>query len=512
MILKIKPIAWVMLAAVLIGLPGCGASGSPSATPASSPGQAAAASSSGLDKAPLSILVAGDRPRQQDDVLREIDRVTANDLNIDLAVTYYPWDDYVNQVNLKATAGEEFDIYLDFFSEFAENIAWKRCIALNGLLDRYGQDLKEKIPQNYWDSMTVGGKIYAVPTVYAMTEMGRSLLVRKDIRLKYNLPEITDQATLELFLDTVARNEKDVIPFLGASLNFITCDKSFVGHSVYRSGGDFGYLYVDTDKLPIKVENFFRTDVFRRIWEENKKAYNSGWFERGILTDMDRDGKFIAGKAASMDGDLYNIADRQSQLRKNVPDGEVELAIINKDGRWINMSPVNNFAMVSSTSKRPDRAVMFLNWLRKSQDNYDLYMLGIKGKTYNLVGGEAEVPAGADPKDRFDPTPWFAMHFPYLRTWTTDPPAYKAALDFWRSLKPEDSPLVTFAYSNENVKAEAAAVDKIIDDTGKPLFTGILSTEADYQKLLGDLDNAGMQKILDDMQNQIDAYMASKKN
>lgn len=506
-----------MLAAMLAG---CGTSAPAASAPASATTvatQAAAATAAPaettveLKKVPLVVMVAGDRPKQQDEVLANIDKVTQGELNIDLQLNYFPWQDFANTVSLKASAGEEFDIYLNFYSELAGSISRKQCVALNDLLDKYGPDLKSQIPQYLWDSLTVGGKIYGVPSVYAMTEMGRGFLVRKDLRVKYNLPEITDMATLEQYLDAIAKNEPGVIPWLGGTLGTaVICDKSNVGHSVFTFGSDAAkFMYVNQDVRPLKVENYIKTDIFKKVWQENVKAYANGWFEKDFLSDNDRDGKFIAGKAAAMAGDLYNITDRQNALQKNVPTGELELAVINKDGKWVNTDPVNNYAQIYSLSKNPERAMMFLNWLRKDQKNYDLYMLGIEGVTYNLVGEKAEVPAGVNAADRFNPTPWFTMHFPYLRTWTSDPQSYVDALAFWNTLKPEAAPLSTFAYSGDNVKAEQAAVIKVWTEEEKPLELGMLSTQADYDKLVADLEQAGIQKIIDDTQKQIDAFVAA---
>ena len=491
----------------------CGRSSSTNDDAASTAGKDSTAATStaaapALKKVPLIIMVAGTRPKQQDEVLANLNKVTENELNMDLKVNYIEWGDYINQVKLKSAGGEEFDIFLSFFSELAGNISRKQCIDLNDLLGQYGPDLKAQIPQNLWDTLTVDGKIYGIPAVYAMTEMGRGFLVRKDLRLKYNLPEITDLASEEKFLDTIAKNEPSIIPFLGTALDTpVICDKDSIGHSIYTFG-PATLLYVNEDVRPLKVENYLKTDIWKKVWAEDIKAYESGWFEKDILSDTDRDGKFIAGKAAAMAGDLYNINDRLNALKKNVPDADIELAIINKEGTWQNIGPVNNFGMISSTSRNPERAMMFMNWLRKSQENYDLYMLGIEGVTYNMAGDKAEVPAGIDPTDKFAPTPWFTMHFPYLKLWTTDSPAYIDALNFWNSLKPESTPLQTFSYSSDNVSAEKAAIEKIGTDEVGPLQVGMLKAQADYEKVLADLDKAGMQKVIEDAQKQIDAFVA----
>jgi putative aldouronate transport system substrate-binding protein len=506
-------ITFSILATLVVG---CGKGASePSSTSTAATATATAAetastsSTPALEKVPLTIMVAGDRPKQQDLVLENINKVTENELNIDLKVNYIPWGDYINQVKLKSAAGQEFDIFLSFYSEIAGDISRKQCIPVNDLLDQYGKDLKEKISKALFDTLTVDGKIYGIPSVYAMTELNRGLIIRKDLRLKYNLPEITDIATLEQFLDTIAKNEKGMIPHLQDIGMYTVFEKSSLGHSIYSFGSDlYRYMYINQDVRPLKVENWYKTDLYKAFREENIKAYKNGWLEKDILTNTDQGGKFIAGKAAAMPGDLYNIGTRDADIKKNIPTAELELAILNKDGIWQDSQPCNNFGMISSTSKNPERAMMFMNWLLKNQENYDLYMLGIKGVTYNLVGDKAEVPAGTAPTDKFAPTPWFEMYLPYARAWTTDSQGQTDAINFWNSLKPEATPLQTFQYSKENVKAEAAAVDKVCTDMANAVSWGVLPSQADYDKFIAALDKAGIEKIIEDTQKQVDAFVA----
>lgn len=467
----------------------------------------------GLSQVPLTIYVAGDRPKQQDDVLRYIEEQTKNTLNIKLTVNYIPWGDYTNQVKLKAAAGENFDIFLTFFGELPGEIARKQAMDITSLVSKYGSDLKKAIPAALWSSVTVNGKIYGIPSVYPMTGMARGILVRKDLRLKYHLPEITDTKSLENFLAAVKKNNPEMIPFLGAGLGCLNYDKANIGHYYYSfGGGDLAStMAIDVTKKPYKVVNASTTDLTKWQWAESAKAMKNGWFEKDILTDTDRDGKFIQGKAAAMGGDLFNINDRQNALVKNVPTGQVELAIINKNGPWYGTDPCNNFGAISTTSKNPERAVVFMNWLRKNPTNWNMYMLGKPGVTYNMKGDKAEVPKGTAPADRYAPTPWFAQQTNYAKFWTTDSQAYIDALSFWNKLKPIASPLSSFVYTDANVLAEETAVSKVVKEEGALINAGLVTDEASKAKYLKDLDDAGLPTIIKDAQKQIDAFMATHK-
>lgn len=462
-----------------------------------------------LKEVPLTIYVAGDKPKQQDEVNKYISEQTKDELNIKLTTNYIPWGDYSSQMKLKAAAGEEFDIFLSFFGDLPGQISRKAALDITDLIAKDGADLKKNIPSDLWKSVTsTDGKIFGIPSVYPMTGMNRGFLVRKDLRVKYNLPEITDQASMENFFAAVKKNDPSIIPILCANLGMLTADKTLIDHYQYNLGAG---MSIDVTQKPYKVVNAATTSVTLAIRAENQKAMANGWFEKDFLTDKDRDGKFIQGKAASMPGDLFNITDRQNALTKNVPGAELELAIINKDGKWYGTDPVNNFGVISSTSKNPERAVMFMNWMRKSKDNWNMYMLGKPGLTYNVSGDKVKVPDGTAPADKFSPTPWFAQQTDYAKFFDTDPKSYIDALTFWNQLKPEPSALATFAYSNKNVLAEDAAVAKVQTEEGDPVTAGLLTKDTDIKKYLEDLDKAGMQKLITDAQAQLDAYMATQK-
>lgn len=490
-------VATVMLTTILTG---CGKK--TTTTPSST-------ESNKLTEVPLTIYVAGDKPKLQEEVDKYISEQTKGELNIKLTTKYIPWGDYSSQMKLKAAAGEEFDIFLSFFTDLPGQISRKSALDITDLIAKDGGDLKKNISGDLWKSVTsTDGKIYGIPSAYPMTGMNRGFLVRKDLREKYNLPEITDIASMENFFTTIKGKEPSIIPILCGNLGMLTADKTLIDHYQYTFGAG---MAIDVTQKPYKVVDAATLPLTLTIRAENQKALTNGWFEKDFLTDTDRDGKFIQGKAASMPGDLFNITDRQNALTKNVPGAELELAIINKEGKWYGTDPVNNFGVISSTSKNPERAVMFMNWMRKSKENWNMFMLGKPGVTYTESGDKVKVPEGTAPADKYSPCPWFAQQTDYMKFYDTDPQSYIDALTFWNKLKIEPSALSTFVYSNKNVLSEDAAVAKVQTEEGIPVTMGLLSKESDIKKYNDDLYKAGMKKLITDAQTQLDVYMATQK-
>ncbi|MGV2686458.1 hypothetical protein GNF82_19410, partial [Clostridium perfringens] len=82
-------------------------------------------------------------------------------------------------------------------------------------------ELKAAIPDEMWDYNKFDGKIMGIPLGPTQGPV-YGLLIRKDLREKYGLPELKTLEDLEKFLYTVKENEKDVRPFI---INGIKADK-----------------------------------------------------------------------------------------------------------------------------------------------------------------------------------------------------------------------------------------------------------------------------------------------
>ncbi|QGQ99396.1 extracellular solute-binding protein [Paenibacillus psychroresistens] len=465
-----------------------------------------------LKKVDLTLLVAGDQPPDQDAVLAEINKRTEKELNINLKVIYFPWADYQEKVKVMAAGGDNFDIYLDFFGNLPSAAARKQSIPLNDLIEKYGQDIKKVIPQSEFDGLSIDGKIQGIPALYPRASLGNSMAIRKDLREKYNIPEVTSLAIFEQYLDAIKKNEPSMIPFgvgsgrFGAQIGREIDD----GKYIYGWGSDAYPAYVvDVTSSPYKVMNSFESDTYKKTMEWGRKAYKNGWFEKDVLTQKDDQGLFKSGKSAAAPADMFNINDLVPQLAKNVPGGIVEQVIFKKDMPLFNTGPTNNYSAISGTSKNPERAMMFLNWLLKDQANYDLYMYGIEGKHYTLKGDLIELPAGTDLANRpYNPTPWFIYNTKFHRALTTDTPQFSAALAFYKTAQVKDNPLFTFSFNADPVKTEYAQIQKVIEELAMPVLAGVLGTDADYQKLLVQVDKAGMKTVLAEAQKQIDEYLA----
>ncbi|MFD2881987.1 hypothetical protein ACFTAO_49110 [Paenibacillus rhizoplanae] len=113
-----------------------------------------------------------------------------------------PWTDYGNAVSVKMSAGEEFDMYLD-----APWISMNQMIESKSLTELDAAvaarpELKASIPEEMWEYNKFGGKIMGIPLGTTQGQL-YGVLIRKDLREKYGLPELKTLDDLEKFLYAV---------------------------------------------------------------------------------------------------------------------------------------------------------------------------------------------------------------------------------------------------------------------------------------------------------------------
>ena len=461
-------------------------------TPAASPEESA------LEVVPITIHVAGDEPAAQAEVLSLIDK----ELSIDLKVIYTPWSDYMTKLNLGLTAGEDFDIFLNFYGDMVRMAGKGQLSELNALLDQYGPDLKASIPQGEFDGLTINGKIYGVPSLWARVASG-TYFIRKDLREKYGLPEIDTLQDFEAYLAAVKKNEPDMIPLsvgghAGTAL-LRALDPNFSVKWVP------GANVINASVKPYKVESQLRSSLIMDWAKWARKAYLAGWTNKDAATNPDPGALVRSGKASATSWDMWGMQGVQTDLTKIMPNAVLEVVNFEKSKPYVSTEGANNMGCINAASKQKERAVTLLNWIRKDQKNYDLYMYGIEGKTYTLADGKVEtLPVGGAAS--YAPTPWFTKHLPFDRFLTTDSPEFVKASLFFKNLTYTSSEIQGFVPNVDAVKTEIANVDTMT----KEKWALVLSGMADYDESIAKaVEDAGQTKIIAEMQAQLDAYLAT---
>ncbi|CAM4196977.1 extracellular solute-binding protein [Paenibacillus macerans] len=495
--------------ALSLMLAGCGGKTGTGGNEGNAPTNTENTTSAPKETVTLKAYFPGDKPAGFDDVLQAVnDKLKADNVGAALNINFLPWSDYGNAVSVKMSAGEDFDMYLD-----APWLSMNQMIASNSLLELDAMvaerlELKASIPDEMWEYNKFDGKIMGIPLGTTQGPV-YGLLIRKDLREKYGLPELKTLEDLEKFLYTVKENEKDVRPFVingikADKLPFILSESANLALDEVLEIGVSMFSYSTKDK---KVVGQWASPMIADGYERVTKYYKDGIISKNIAQEQNAETLFKQGKYAA----TYYAADGVEGLKYSdmLKDGSDKLEVFVPNGdkagpytafqQW-------NFLCIPTSSKHSDLALDVVNWL-SIKENHDLMEYGIQGKDWEPAG---DTSYKALSNYSF---PGFVLTWrPTLnRTPDTMMPDDKKWFDF--SADPANftlSPTAGFSFNAEKVKTEYAKITPLHDSFFLPLSQGVLSADEGKATLEEKMASLGGQKVIDEIQAQIDAVTSGK--
>lgn len=451
----------------------------------------------------------GDKPVGFDEVLQAVnDKLKTDNVGAQLNINFLPWSDYGNSVAVKMSAGEEFDMYLD-----APWLSMNQMIASNSLQELDAmvaerQELKASIPDEMWEYNKFNGKIMGIPLGTTQGPV-YGLLIRKDLREKHGLPEIKTLEDLETFLYTIKEKETEVRPFV---INGIKADKlpfilsnsaNLALDEVLEIGVNMFAYSVKDKKIVGQWESPMIADAFERV----TKYYSDGILSKNIAQEQNAETLFKQGKYAvtyyaadGVEGLKYSemLADGSDKLEVFVPNGDTAKPYTAFQ-QW-------NFLCIPASSKHADLAMDVANWL-SIKENHDLMEYGIPGKDWEAVGDSSYKVLSN-------------YSFPgYTLTWrptlnrTPDTMMEDDKKWFDFSADPANftlSPTAGFTFDAEKVKTEYAKLTPFHDSLFLPLAQGVLAADKGKAQLEDKINSVGGQKVIEEIQAQVDAVTAGK--
>ncbi len=544
------------LSLVIALLAGCSSSSkgseASSATPSSPPSSSSSEPSESASPEPKAeppeevtlqfYLIHDQVPNRMQDVLDEFHNQTKDTLNTKININFVPWATAKEKLALKLASGDQVDVIFDAqWQTMSPNISKGMYTNLDkyfnndeypGLKKAFGPDYIEN--NKFVDG--IGEKhIYGVPFTQTFGFL-QGVLIRKDLREKYGLPEIKSIAELEAYFDAVLANEKGVVPFgVNGSIpslgNWLVSNVppasrlamlagEVLPHFSINDDGTVNVVFAGEDISSLEEgmnqkENFYLGEIKAREW------YKKGYLEKDVISQKDPGGFFKAGKFAAVAADTANFLATNNELKAKVPGAEGELVYLvpgimeGKPQSLLSDFKAWNFATIPASSKNADRVMKFFDWLNASQDNHDLFELGIKGKDWEPVGdNQYKVPDGVDPATVYN--------FPgYMLTWNpnfirtnADLPATVVHINEYLGNTNNfvKSPFSEFSLNAEPIKNELTKVGQEFKKARTIAGLGLMDDyEGVYKTMIEKSKKLGLEKIRAEIKKQLDEYMAGQK-
>ena len=441
-------------------------------------------------------------------VMEKINEYLTEKFNCTLRMIASGSAEHDERLNLLINGMEKFDLCF-VAQDYASYVAMEAFYPLTDLLNEYGQDILAQYPQSLWDSVTIRGEIYAVPThkyscshYYYMFNKGAA--EKAGVDLSWINGDGTKMEKWEAFKETLyALKEADASPN-GYITNLGTGPFNALYPTECLTGNDNepGVVIIGDDSFegqePGVVFNQYDTPEFEAYVRD---AYAMA--QAGILP---LDPETTVGLA---EGDI--AVQVQDSMGKRLPGYEEQYGI-ELEAYFINYAFTNtnkiygSMNAISATSEDPARAMMFLNEMIASTEFANLVFYGIEGVNWNRnEDGQIEM---TNPKT-YNMTTWALPGF------LTAEPDVSLPIDMVDRYNAFSETLVYadnmgFALDKSPITVEMAAISNVMAEYLDPLCNGLSDPDENLPKFREALKAAGVDTVIAEIQSQLDAWRAER--
>lgn len=474
-------------------LAGCGQSGS--STPASG-----SAGGSGEDPVTITWMIRAEEPKNYDNVMAAVNEKLLEDINMQLDLRFIAPGDYDTKMQMAMAGGDDWD--LCFTSHWANNYvnaAGKGAYLelTDEMLQENAPNLMATIPEQLWDGIRVNGKIFALMNYQVMYDQPGFLVMKSAVdEQNIDVDSIDSWEDLDNMIKTLAEAYPDKYATRGMG---VAEPKGMFQEEHLSTIMSLPFLYVDADTLKISNDGYFE-----KISDFLHYAY--AWKEAG----------YTPADAATMKDEQTMLTQEQILTRYNrMKPGPKVNQYYNgpfKVDFAVGPSVIDTSAVQSTltgvnvNSKNPEKAIQLYDYIFGNKEVSNMLFFGLEGEDYELVDGRVKT---------FAPDCWTAPawelgnQFNALLT-ENDPDGVweetmrlnaEAPLDLLFGFVPDRTP----------VETELATCEAIWLEYKDILYYGLRPSEEVIPEMLDKLDKAGLAKVTEEMQRQLDEFFASKK-
>ena len=463
-------------------------------------------------------------------VLEKANEILNEKLNVTLQPIWGTWGDFDENVQLAINGGDDVDIYFtcswsaNEYNQFAKKGAYVRLDdPENNLLEKYGQDLVKELPEMLLDAAAIEGSdglgVYAVPGYKDIaTQNTWDVNVTLLEKYGYTIDDIanTDYYGFGDILKTVKEGEEAD----GGTFYPMICEGMVLERMVNNSiivNGDSGTCnllsyYINPTDVSAEgaygdvILNKFGTDEFKKFVEKTREYYLAGYIDPAMGNATQANDAMVAKQLAGeyligTQSYAYGYEAQTSAQRG------IEVAYVPCTPPYVDVTSAQGAMMaISTASKNPERAMMFLNLLNTDSELMTLLDYGVEGVHYDMVDGEVVFT-----DKRNDYSPWTNG----MGNVTLLPPQQGQGANFVEEFKAyygaaKSVPIMGYALDNKPVENEMAALSNIAAEYALALCTGSVDPAEKLPEFLQKLEDNGMQTLMDEANAQLEAFMASR--
>lgn len=474
-----------------------------------------------LEECEVHILLPGsDYPADFNYVVGAInDKLQADGKPYTVKFSFYDNQTYADNLPLLTRDGYDAAyIHKDYLSSY---LVTEILVDAKPYLDVYGQDIVENTPDYSFKQVSVGEKIYAIPRSMPLADYHDMAAVRYDWMQEAGIEKITTLDELDDYFQFADTKLK------GNTARVYSCDDNY--SLLFREFCPTFYfplvnyacrpVYIDLankENGKYVVKNYYESEAFKKFTKKTREYYVQQYVTAENISGSIN--YFYADQLGMVWNTLFKQTERIDEFLATVPNGKLYDVYLNEeDPRYIKEG-ADNCMVLLKNCKNPNETVDFLNWIRESQENHDLACYGVEGRNYNLTEDGKLDFSQIDLKTRnFSATmPYWAYNdIRFLRFSKNVSDEYIEERKHW-----DDEAVVSeligfmpdmknteFTAVYANVKAAEASVTDMVNGRVDPSGQLQGTNKTRYQALLDDLKVAGIDRLIEMLQQQLDAFL-----
>ena len=303
---------------------------------------------------------------------------------IDLQLKLHSNEDFNTKVNLAISSKEQMDGIINYIgsNDGLNQFMSKPGFAadLTALIEDHAPEMKKIIPQIAFDTVTVDGKVLALPGVEHEHQFG--ILIRKDwlddagLALPKTLEEF--EAALRAFK---TRGDK-VVPLVGAPWDV---DRVILPGAYGLNSYSQRTLDADGKLVP-----GYLAPGYKQVLIKEYDWVKEGLWDRDNSTrpTSSMDNLFIGGQSGVYVQwpEITHLIEIARKTKAADPDAELEIIgpLTGPDGKsgFAKQNMAFNGLLIPRSSKNAELVIKYVNWLCADQANYELAAYGIEGQDW----------------------------------------------------------------------------------------------------------------------------------
>jgi putative aldouronate transport system substrate-binding protein len=436
-------------------------------------------------------------------VLEEVNKYLKEKINCSLKIIETDFGNFPQKMQMVIASQDPFDICFtsNWCNDFVSNVNKNAYLELDELLPKYAPDLYKLVPTAGWDASTIKGHIYGIPN-YQIWARATAVNCETEWLTKYNMKigDITTWDGIESLLAKIKKDRPDMYPF--DEFLMVDVGSVFGVEELIGAGIPGAILYNDNS---FKIVNQYELpqvkDVFCRLRSWNQKGYIKP--DMAVLPNNYQDK--LDGKApVQIGGTMKPGYESEEKAKRGGRDTQVAAFA---DLRLTTSGITATMQAISRSSKNPEKAMEFLNLLNTDKYLYNLLIWGIEGRHYKKTNANFVEPIA-------DSGFGIACDWMYGNQFLAYYKPGQNATDWDETIKinndAKPSPAMGFSFDPNPVQSEIASVSAVVSEFMRPMLCGAVDPDRALPEFNQKLRDAGSQKLINELQRQIDLWKASK--